>query len=113
MTAADRKQLTLYVCDEAFPFSEVRSSNEVWFWSNSGVDWRDKVERTLYISRDQTPPTVSSFDVTGTTVTLTFSEELGAAASLANSAFTVKKTPSGGMEETVTLSGTRLSAAGP
>ena len=106
MTAADRKQLTLYVCDEAFPFSEARQSNEVWFWNNSGVDWRDKVERTLYISRDQTPPTVSSFDVTGTTVTLTFSEELGAAASLVNSAFTVKKTPSGGMEETVTLSGT-------
>ena len=39
-------------------------------------------------------------------MTLTFSEELGAAASLVNSAFTVKKTPSGGMEETVTLSGT-------
>ena len=87
MTDADRKQLTLYVCDEAFPFSEARQSNEPWFWNNSGVDWRDKVERTLYISRDQTPPTVSSFDVTGTTLTLTFTEDLGAAASLANSAF--------------------------
>ena len=107
MTAADRKQLTLYVCDEAFPFSEARSSNEVWFWSNSGVDWRDKVERTLYISRDQTAPTVSSFDVTGTTLTLTFSEDLGAAASLANSAFTVEEdTLRAGWRTTVTLSGT-------
>ena len=103
---ADQKQLTLYVCDEAFPFSEARQSNEPWFWSNSGVDWRDKVDRTLYISRDQTVPTVSSFDVTGTTLTLTFSEDLGAAASLANSAFTVKKTTLGGTEMTVTLSGT-------
>ena len=106
MTDADRKQLTLYVCDEAFPFSEARSSNEAWFWRNSGLDWRDKVDRTLYISRDQTEPTVSSFDVTGTTLTLTFSEDLGAAASLANSAFEVKKTTSGGTETTVTLSGT-------
>ena len=106
MTAADRKQLTLYVCDEAFPFSEVRSSNEVWFWSNSGLDWRDKVERTLYITRDQTAPTVASVSFTGTTLTLTFNEDLGPAASLANSAFTVNKTPSGGVETTVTLSGT-------
>ena len=105
MTAADRKQLTLYVCDEAFLFSEVRSSNEVWFWSNTGLDWRDKVDRNLYISRDQTAPTVSSFDVTGTTLTLTFTEDLGAAASLANSAFEVKKTSSG-TETTVTLTGT-------
>ena len=105
MTAADQKQLTLYVCDEAFPFSEARQSNEPLFWSNSGVDWRDKVERTLYITRDQTEPTVSSFDVTGTTLTLTFSEDLGTAASLANSAFEVKKTSSG-TETTVTLSGT-------
>ena len=92
MTAADRKQLTLYVCDEAFPFSEARQSNDPWFWNNSGVDWRDKVERTLYITRDQTAPTVTSVAFTGTTLTLTFDEDLGPAASLANSAFTVKKT---------------------
>ena len=106
MTAADRKQLTLYVCDEAFPFSEARPINEVWFWSLTGLDWNDQAERTLYISRDQTAPTVSSFDVAGTTLTLTFTEDLGAAASLANSAFTVKKTTLGGTEMTVTLSGT-------
>ena len=106
MTAADRKQLTLYVCDEAFPFSEVRESNEVLFWRPTGLDWRDKVDRTLYITRDQTVPTVSSFDVTGTTLTLTFTEDLGDAASLANSAFEVKKTTLGGTEMTVTLTGT-------
>ena len=42
----------------------------------------------------------------GTTLTLTFSETLGAASSLANSAFTVKKTPQDGDEQTVSLSGT-------
>ena len=37
---------------------------------------------------------------------MTFNEELGVAASLANGAFTVKKTPSGGAETTLTLSST-------
>ena len=51
------------------------------------------------------PPVLLSADASGATLTLTFSEPLGAAASLDNSAFTVKKTPQGGAEETVTLSG--------
>ena len=106
MTAADRKQIALYICDQAFPFSDASALGIAWIWTNTGLDWNDQTERTLYISRDQTAPTVSSFDVTGTTVTLTFSEDLGAAASLANSAFTVRKTPPGGTETTVTLSGT-------
>ena len=57
-------------------------------------------------------PILSKASVNGTTLTLTFSEPLGAAASLANSAFTVKKTPQGGSEQTVTLSGSpSISAA--
>ena len=51
------------------------------------------------------PPVLLSADASGATLTLTFSEPLGAAASLDNSAFTVKKTPQGSAEETVTLSG--------
>ena len=106
MTGADRKQLTLYVCDQAFPLEDTTESGDTRVKTGSGLDWNDQTERTLYISRDQTAPTVSSFDVTGTTLTLTFTEDLGPAASLANSAFTVKKTTSGGVETTVTLSGT-------
>ena len=106
MTGADRKQLTLYVCDQAFPLEDTTESGDTRVKTGSGLDWNDKVDRTLYISRDQTAPTVSSFDVTGTTLTLTFSEDLGPAASLANSAFTVKKTTLGRTEMTVTLSGT-------
>ena len=54
-------------------------------------------------SSDTTAPTVSSATVNGTELVLTFDEDLAAAASLANSAFTVKKTPSGGSEQTLVL----------
>ena len=46
-----------------------------------------------------------SASATGTPLTINFNQPLGTASSLANSAFTVKKTPDGGSEETVTLSG--------
>ncbi len=55
---------------------------------------------------DTTSPTVSGATVKDTSLVITFSETLGAAANLANSAFTVKKTPQGGTESTVSLSGT-------
>ena len=51
------------------------------------------------------PPLLWSAIVSETTLTLTFSEALGAAASLSNDAFTVKKTPRNGSEQTVSLSG--------
>ena len=50
-------------------------------------------------------PLLLGASVTGTTLTLTFNESLSAAASLANSAFAVKKTPQGASEQTVSLSG--------
>ena len=50
-------------------------------------------------------PVLLGASVTGTTLTLTFSEPLSATASLANSAFTVKKTPQDASEQTVSLSG--------
>ena len=52
---------------------------------------------------DTTPPTVSSATVDGTSLVITFDEDLAAAANLANSAFTVEKTPDGQSEETVNL----------
>ena len=54
---------------------------------------------------DGVRPKVKSVTAHGTTLTVTFDEKLGAAANLANSAFTVKKRPGGGMERTVSLSG--------
>ena len=55
---------------------------------------------------DTAPPTLSVASVNGTTLKLIFDEALGAAASLANNAFTVKKTPQGSSEEMVSLAGT-------
>ena len=107
--AAVQKQLTLYVCSAEFPFSDATpdtTSPEVLKWSRTDLDWNDQAERTLYISRDQTPPTVASVNFSGTALVIAFTEYLGTSASLANSAFTVKKTPAGGTELTVTLSGT-------
>ena len=57
-------------------------------------------------SPDSTSPTLSAARVDGATLTLTFDESLNATASLANGAFTVKKTPQGGGEQDVSLSGT-------
>jgi hypothetical protein len=57
------------------------------------------------VTTDSAAPLPLSASVSGTALTLTFSEALGAAGSLANSAFTVQKTPDGGSEETVSLSG--------
>ena len=61
----------------------------------------DTVETT-----DTTSPTFESATVNGSTLVITFNEDLAAAANLANSSFSVKVTPSGGSEATVTLSGT-------
>ncbi len=53
---------------------------------------------------DLAAPAFRSASVNGASLTVTFSEQLGAAASLANSSFSVKKTPAGGPAETVALS---------
>ena len=54
---------------------------------------------------DRETPTVSSATVDGTSLAITFDEDLAAAANLANTAFEVKRTPQGGSEETVSLTG--------
>ena len=54
---------------------------------------------------DSTTPALFQAALDGATLTLIFDEALGAAASLANGAFTVKKTPQGGGEQEVSLTG--------
>ena len=51
------------------------------------------------------PPAFQSAALRGTALTVTFDEDLAAAANLANEAFTVRKTPWAGFAETVALSG--------
>ena len=67
------------------------------------ADANHKVNGSL--DPDTTAPTFQSATVNGTALVVTFNEPLAAAASLANTSFTVKKTPAGGTEEPVSLSG--------
>ena len=63
---------------------------------------------TVVVTRaagDTTAPTANGATVNGATLVIAFNEALAAAANLANGAFTVKKTPSGGSETTVALAG--------
>ena len=63
---------------------------------------------TVVVTRaagDTTAPTAMGATVNGTTLAIAFNEALAAAANLANGAFTVKKTPSGGSETAVALTG--------
>ena len=61
---------------------------------------------------DTVRPTLSSAAVSGTALTLTFSEALGAASSLANSAFTVKKTAGGTENDGLPEGGTSPAISG-
>ncbi len=84
---------------------------------NSRIKWRHFCPIGLFLilvsffpslvwAQDTTPPTVSSATVHETTLVVIFSEELISVSGLTNSAFTVKKTPSGGSEEDQALIGT-------
>ena len=72
-------------------------------WSLSSTSFRIAVKGYANTA-DTTAPAFASAAANGASLVITFDEDLAAAASLANSAFTVKKTASGGSEATVALS---------
>ena len=98
-----RTQMALHVCDRIFPVSA--DSTTAATWTNTGLDWSGTRNRTLYVSRDGQVPRVSSATVNGATLKITFDEDLDATVP-PSSAFTVKRTPYGGEEETISASGT-------
>ena len=111
-----RRHLAIYVCDAPLFFRHadyefraglpgLSEDAHVYSWGNPSFDWSTQVEQMLYIIRDEVGPTAESARVSGTSLVITFNEDLGAADSLSNSAFTVKKTPEGGSETTLTLTG--------
>ena len=113
LTDDEKRTLSLYVCGTALTLESANGPGTLhdYVW-DPGPDWSGHAERTLYLSRDVADPTVGSAIVNGTSLAVTFSEELGAAGSLANSAFAVKKTPRGGSEQAVTLSSTAPAISG-
>ena len=105
LTAVDKNTLVLHVCDQADAFGPLTpQSDSVYHFADTfGVQdrvWQDYAERIIHLSQDTAVPTFVSATVNGTSLVMTFSEELGAAASLANTAFTVKK-GSGGATQTL------------
>ena len=75
-------------------------------WGVNNCRFSERAGVRCKANTDTTAPTVTEATVDGASLVITFDENLAAAANLANSAFTVKKTPSGDSEETVTLTGT-------
>ena len=83
--------------------SGFRTAGSTGSFSSSNVSYLLTVNATN--RSDTTAPTFASATVDGTSLLITFSEDLAAAASLANSAFTVERTR-GGTEAAATLSST-------
>ena len=112
LSAADRMTVVLHVCDQAYAVASGGATIDdpaFYIFTSPSQNWSPHAERTVYLSQDTAAPTFVSATVNGTSLEITFNEELGAAASLANSAFTVKK-GSGGT--TQTLSSTAPSISG-
>ena len=102
LSATDQRTLVLHVCDQAYAFKSGTLSGSTYTFTSPSQNWSGHAERMVYLSQDTAVPTFVEARVNGTSLVLTFSEDLGAAASLANGAFTVKN----GMGVTQSLSGT-------
>ena len=109
LTADEKRTLVLHVCDEAFTLNAttVLSGRKTYEWSSTSLDWSTHAERTLYLSQDTAAPTPVSASVDGAALTITFNEDLGGAANLANGAFAVTE---GSSDTAVALSGTTAPA---
>ena len=106
LTSVDKSTVVLHICDQAYafaPLSNPSTTPATYQFLGSNQNWSTHAERTIYLSQDTAAPTFASATVNGSTLVVTLSEDLGAAGSLVNSAFTVKKGTSG---TTQTLSGT-------
>ena len=102
LSAADRRTTALHVCNQAYAFKSGSVSGSTYTFTSPFQDWSGHAERMVYLSQDTTVPTFVEARINGASLVMTFSEDLGAAASLANGAFTVKN----GTDTMQTLSGT-------
>ena len=102
LSAIDKRTVALHVCDQAYAFKSGSVSGSTYTFTSPSQDWSGHAERMVYLSQDTAVPTFVEARINGMSLVMTFSEDLGAAASLANSAFTVKN----GTGTTQALSGT-------
>ena len=93
LTEMDKNQLTLYVCDEAYPLvnATLQTQAHDYEWPSSD-DWSTYIRRTIHLGRDAVAPMPVRARITGTspTIVITFDEELDVGSKPAASAFTVK-----------------------
>ena len=103
VVAVDQNTYTLVAADEGKKFRvQVRFTDDK---GNAEGPLTSMLTDTT-VTGDMTGPEFVSAAVNGAALAITFDENLAAAPNLANGAFTVKKTPAEGSEETVALSGT-------
>ena len=91
LTETDKAQLTLHVCDQAYPLvsADHHQVFHDYMWSSS-ADWSTMVTRTIYLSRDTVAPTVTRATISGASLVITFSEDLDGGSAPATSAFTLE-----------------------
>ena len=91
LTETDTNQLTLYVCDEAYPLTDATllAQRHNYLWPATD-DWSTYLTRTIYVSRDAVAPTVTRARISGASLTVTFSEDLDGGSTPATTAFTVE-----------------------
>ena len=94
----------LHIGSDTYSFDPADHSeseiHDTYLFDAPSVSWTEGQQITVSLTR---PPAVHSAEVDGTSLVITFDQHLAAASSLANGAFEVKKRPSGGSEQTVTL----------
>ena len=90
LTQTDKNQLTLHVCDEAYPLIDatLQTSSHDYEWPSS-EDWSTYITRTIFLSRDAVAPTVTRARISGASLTITFSENLDGDSMPPTTAFTV------------------------
>ena len=75
---SELRTMTLYACDEAFVYRSAGVGiDNVFSWhSSTGLDWSTQATRTLYLVQDTTAPVLRYAILKGTSLELTFSEDL-------------------------------------
>ena len=89
-STAQAASLIVYACDTGFPLRSFTARGDgAWTLADSGLDWSAVTERTLYISRDTTIPTLPSAVIDGDSLALTYNEDLYEDGSTGPSAFDI------------------------
>ena len=106
LTETDKNQLTLYVCDEAYPLIDATllAQRHNYLWPST-ADWSTYLTRTVYLSRDTVAPTDTGARISGTALVITFSEDLDGGSVPATTAFTVSGAANLAAGSTAVISG--------